>query len=345
MFTKYKRDMEHQLLMAKIFLTVVPSRLYAKTVRSIVKNDLFHSFSPSSAIIGLTYRCQCKCMHCSAASYERDSSRELSFSEITGLLDRIEELGVPRVNLSGGEALLRKDIFEIIKYASKRFVTVLESNGQLLGEDTVRKLKENKVSCVAVSIDSYAPHTHDKLRNLAGCFERAVAGIANCVKNKIPCLISTYISAERANLDTIKGLMDLARKTQVLAVRVMPPRPVGSFSCHVSSLLSREQELFITRNIDAGLAYFKGIPAPKICGIFTKSTFYVSPYGEIQPCPFMPLSFGNIKKEPLDLLLKKMWNHKVFHSQHRDCLILNADFREKHIVSSGAGAFPIEVEK
>lgn len=350
MLTRFKKNIEHQLLMAKIFLAVTPFRLYARTITNILKNDLFRSYSPSSAVIGLTYKCQCKCIHCSAGLYKKDRSRELSFEEVIRLLEQIEKLRVPRINLSGGEALLRSDIFEIIEYASKRFVTVLESNGQLLNEETIRRLKKSNISCIAVSIDSYISHTHDKLRNLEGCFERAIIGITNCVKNKIPCLISTYISSERADSENIKGLMALAKKMKVLAVRVMPPRPVGSFSCYTSSLLNKEQERYIERNIDPAIAYFKGIPAPRICGIFTKATFYISPYGEVQPCPFMPLAFGNIKKEPLESLLGRMFDHRIFDKPYRDCLILNKDFREKHIPQPATGPdkeilFPLAAEE
>jgi MoaA/NifB/PqqE/SkfB family radical SAM enzyme len=289
-------------------------------------------------------------VHCSAALYEKDHSGELSFSEVIGLLNQIDRLGVPRINLSGGETLLRSDIFDIIKYATKKFVVVLESNGQLLNEENARRLKKAGLSCIAVSIDSHIPHEHDKLRNLDGCFKRAVSGIASCIKQGIPCLISTYIPSEKANFRDISGLMSLAKKMKVLAVRVMPPRPVGSFSCHVNSLLDKVQERYIENNIDPAIAYFKGIPAPKVCGVFTKATFYVSPYGEIQPCPFLPLSFGNIKEQELQPLLEKMFKHRVFDKQQRDCLILNPAFRKEHIPCPPSGEFgkkifPIAIER
>ncbi len=330
-------------------MAVTPFHLYAKVIASVLKNDLLRSYSASSAVVGLTYKCQCKCVHCSAGSYEKDSLNEMSYEEVTRILESAAKLGVPRINLSGGEPLLRKDIFDIVSFASKRFVTVLESNGQLLDDNAVLRLKKSGVSCVSVSIDSYKPDIHDKLRGLGGCFEKAVMGIKNCVKNKIPCLISTYITSERADLENIKGIMALARKLKVMAVRVMPPRPVGSFSCREASLLSKEQERYIEENIDHSLAYFKGIPAPKICGIFIRSTFYVSPYGEVQPCAFMPLSFGNIREEGLGPILEKMWGHAVFKGHGRDCLILNAGFRKEHIPagvnSAQRSIFPVEILK
>lgn len=336
------------ILSSKIFVTVTPPHLYYRVMKNAIKNSL-RLYSPSSAILGVTYKCQCNCVHCSAGLYDKNFNRELKTNEWFSLLDEISKLGVPRINISGGEALLREDILEIITYASKKFVTILESNGQLLTEEIAGKLKKSNVSCVAVSIDSYVPVVHNALRGIDGCFEKAVTGIANCRKVKLPCLISTYLTKERANRGNIDNLMALARELDVLAVRVMPPRPVGSFSCHIDSLLDKESENYIMEHIDPGIAYFKGMPAPKVCGIFTHSTFYISPYGQLQPCPFMPLCFGNIKKEKLAVILNKMWSHSIFSCrQDKKCLVLNSGFRDRYLnVNTGnkkeSILFPINI--
>lgn len=346
MLRKLNNFIKHNSLIGKVFFLVTPLRLYPKVMGSVLKNDFFRIHSPSSAVIGLTYRCQCQCVHCSASSYRKNLPDELTYPEIKILLNQIGKLGVPRINFSGGEALLREDIFEIIECASKEFITVLESNGQLLTDDNVRRLKNANISCVAVSIDSYNAGVHDKLRGLSGCYSAAVKGILNCVKNRIPCLISTYVSSDRADSENINGLMKLARELKVIAVRVMPARPVGSFSCQVSSLLNKENESYILGNIDQSIAYFKGIPSPKYCGIFSRSTFYISPYGEIQPCPYMPLSFGNVRKKELMQILDVMFAHPMFRLENRGCLILDGNFRKNHIEKNfdNKTVFPIEIK-
>lgn len=333
-------------LISKIFARLVPYHLYWKVFNNTCKNIL-HIYSPSSAILGLTYRCQCKCIHCSAGLYNKDTEGELTTKEWFSLLNDISYLGVPRINITGGEALLRKDIFEIVEYAAKKFVVILESNGQMLTEENVKRFKKCHVSCIAVSIDSYDSSIHDNLRNLKGCFQNAVEGILNVTKNKIPCLLSTYVTSERVNSENIGNLIVLAKQLCVLAVRIMPPRPVGSFSCQVNSLLSEVEEQKIIGLIDPYLAYFKGMPAPKQCGVFNRATFYISPYGEIQLCPYLPLSFGNIREQSLPKLLERMWNHPIFKVKTRSCLILDADFRNKYIPQSNHNdtsyLLPIEV--
>jgi len=66
--------------------------------------------------------------------------------------------------------------------------------------------------------------------------------------------------------------------------------------------------------------------------IFFRNTFYVSPYGEVQPCPYMPLYFGNVKEEALSNILHRMWRHDIFSKiDSKECLILNKDFQAQFI--------------
>lgn len=323
-----------------MFFKLAAPRLYGKVIGNALRRGM-KARVPASAILGMTYDCQCQCVHCSAGLYKNQVSRELSGQEWKELFDLIHRMGVPRVNLTGGEALLRKDIYDMVAYAARFFVVILESNGLRVSREVARRLKEACVSCVAISIDSTSGHEHDGLRKSEGCFDQALEGIRNLHQEGVPCIMSTYIPAERARADYVQGLMMLARRMKVTAVRILPPRPVGSFSCHVSSLLRRKDEILIRNCSDPFISYFNGIPSPRTCGIFSKATFYVSPCGDIQPCPFMPLSFGNVKDTRLDVLLERMWDHAVFQNEGKECLVLSAAFRKKHL--EGRGTYPVEV--
>ncbi|OGS07523.1 MAG: hypothetical protein A2270_09665 [Elusimicrobia bacterium RIFOXYA12_FULL_51_18] len=343
---KFADKLKSFVLVLRIFLKVTRMRLYYRVFANAIKNAAgLHS--PSSAVIGLTYMCQLRCSHCSAGLYKRETAEELSTAQWLAILGAISDVGVPRLNISGGEALLRKDIFDIIRFASRHFVTVLESNGLLLTEGTLLDLKTAGVSCVAVSIDVPDPKEHDALRNNAGCFKSAIQGLKNCVKAAVPCLISTYVTSKRADAQgDIHAIIKLARDLGVMAVRVMPARPVGSFQCHAAETLNPKQEKELLKNLDPCITYFKGLPAPDDCGIFKRSTFYVSPYGEIQPCAYLPLTFGSALKGPLATTLDKMWSHTIFKVPHKDCLIIDPAFRNRHIPSGEnvKGKFPLEIK-
>lgn len=331
-------------LVSKIFFRVAPPRLWPRVIGNSLKN-LAGFYSPASAVIAVTYRCQLGCAHCSAGLYRRDG-RELTLDEWKEVLSQAWRLGVPRLNISGGEALLRPDILELIRFASGRFVTVLESNGGMLDAGKIQDLKKAGLACAAISVDSPDAAEHDRLRGKEGCFAAARRALRLCARAGLPAVISTYVTAERANAENLAALEDLARRTGALAVRVMPARPVGSFWCAANSKLSPAQEKFIVGTMNRSLCYFKGLPGPEECGIFRRNTFYVSPYGEVQPCAYLPLAFGDAPEEPLAGVLERMWTHRVFATPRRHCLILDDAFRVEHVpVSEGsAGKLPFRVK-
>jgi MoaA/NifB/PqqE/SkfB family radical SAM enzyme len=331
-------------LVLKIFFRVTPPGLWPRVLGNTLKN-LAGSRIPASAVIGATYRCQLGCEHCSAGLYKRDG-RELTLEEWKTVLSQAYKLGVPRLNISGGEALLRTDILELIRFASARFVTVLESNGETLDAGKIKDLKKAGLACAAVSIDSPDPAEHDRLRRKAGCFAAAKRALGLCAGAGLPAVISTYVTAERAGAANLSALEELARDTGAIAVRVMPARPVGNFCRSADSALSPGQEKLIMETMDRSLCYFKGLPGPEECGIFKRNTFYISPYGEVQPCAYLPLAFGDVPAEPLAVVLERMWTHRIFDAPRRQCLILDAAFRAEHLPGTEdfAGKLPVRVK-
>ena len=74
-------------------------------------------------------------------------------------------------------------------------------------------------------------------------------------------------------------------------------------------------------------------PKPTLSRVGGKAYLYISPYGEVQPCCFIPLSFGNIRDEPVSAILDRMWNHPMYKHKclRTECPMLNAAFRRDFI--------------
>ena len=128
----------------------------------------------------VTQRCNLHCMHCYASSTDRDYPGELTTQEGCALLDDLAAFGVPVVMFSGGEPLLRPDLFELMRHARDRGMrAVLSTNGTQLGPGEARQLREVGVSYVGVSLDGLE-RTHDLVRGARGAFAASVAGIKAC---------------------------------------------------------------------------------------------------------------------------------------------------------------------
>ncbi|HEB79815.1 MAG TPA: heme d1 biosynthesis radical SAM protein NirJ [Rhodospirillales bacterium] len=128
----------------------------------------------------LTRRCNLTCKHCYTTSADVDFPGELSGDEIFKVMDDLKAAGVKFLILSGGEPLLRPDIFEISRRAKEMgFYSALSSNGALINEDNIKDIAAVGYDYVGVSIDGVR-ETHDKFRRLDGAYEAALKGIGLC---------------------------------------------------------------------------------------------------------------------------------------------------------------------
>ena len=125
----------------------------------------------------ITAACNLKCLHCYTNSTSAHNPGELSTDQAKLVLDDLAAFGVPVVLFSGGEPLMRRDLFELLAYAaSKGLRTVISTNGTLLEAEAGRRLKDLNVSYVGVSLDGIGA-ANDRFRGVVGAFDRAVAGI------------------------------------------------------------------------------------------------------------------------------------------------------------------------
>ncbi|HEX6533370.1 MAG TPA: radical SAM protein [Gemmatimonadaceae bacterium] len=125
-------------------------------------------------------RCNLHCVHCYSDSENRAYDGELTTAEGMALIDDLAEFAIPVLLLSGGEPLMRPDLFELIAHARERGVRVtLSTNGTLITERVAERLRANTVSYVGISLDGIGA-TNDMFRGHKGAFEKAMAGFRHC---------------------------------------------------------------------------------------------------------------------------------------------------------------------
>jgi MoaA/NifB/PqqE/SkfB family radical SAM enzyme len=125
-------------------------------------------------------RCNLHCVHCYSDSANRAYSGELTTAQGFALIDDLAAFKVPVLLLSGGEPLMRSDIFELIAHARDvRLRTTLSTNGTLITADVAARLRSLGVSYVGISLDGIGA-TNDRFRGHKGAFDAAMAGFRNC---------------------------------------------------------------------------------------------------------------------------------------------------------------------
>ncbi len=143
----------------------------------------------------LTAACNLECAHCRGAATRRPSPDELSTEEAMRLIDELADYGRPILIISGGEPLVRDDVFEIARYGTEKGLrVVLATNGTLVTKENAREMKEAGIRRVSISIDGATPETHDDFRGMKGSFEGALRGIGEIQRAGIELQINTTIT-------------------------------------------------------------------------------------------------------------------------------------------------------
>ncbi|MGA9549938.1 MAG: heme d1 biosynthesis radical SAM protein NirJ [Rhodomicrobium sp.] len=136
---------------------------------------------PGPVVIwNLIRRCNLKCKHCYSISADVDFPHELTTAEVFEVMDDLKAFRVPVLILSGGEPLLRPDIFDISARAkAMRFYVGLSTNGALINESNIERVKAAEYDYVGISLDGIGA-THDAFRGKAGAFDASLGGLRLC---------------------------------------------------------------------------------------------------------------------------------------------------------------------
>jgi len=157
--------------------------------------------------------CNLHCVHCYSHSRDQAYGGELDFTAGTRLLDDLSEFGSPVILFSGGEPLKREDLFKLINHAvARKMRAVVSSNGTLITPDVASRLKDAGLSYVGISLDGLEP-THDRFRGVPGAFQRALAGVRNCLAKGVK--VGLRFTMTRMNYRDVGAILDLVRAEEI----------------------------------------------------------------------------------------------------------------------------------
>ena len=155
-------------------------------------------------------RCNLRCVHCYSQSRDQNYPNELSNEAGKALLADLADFGAPVILFSGGEPLMRPDIFELIQFAtSRKMRAVVSTNGTLITPEIAGRLKEAGLSYVGISLDGMEA-TNDKFRGVKGAFRMAMDGVQNCLKTGVKVVLRFTMTRE--NYRVVVEVLDLIER-------------------------------------------------------------------------------------------------------------------------------------
>ncbi len=253
---------------------------------------------PLSAFLELTNRCNLSCPHCYIP--EKNRGNELATTEVYDTIDQLAESGAIWLGLTGGEPCLRKDLLEIVGYASnKRFCVSMTSNATLIDDRVARELFDAGLSKLSASIYHITPSLHDEFVGLKGAWERSIQALTSF--SQLGGKANALITVMNWNSGSVPDLERFCRERSWLYT-IDPsifPRTDGDQSV-LRYRVSREQLLDLYSNSELFLTSQEERPGEKaldgpVCGI-GRSSSWIAPNGDLFTCRVLPWKLGNLRE-------------------------------------------------
>jgi radical SAM protein with 4Fe4S-binding SPASM domain len=256
---------------------------------------------------------------------------ELTTEEGKMLIDQLAEFSKPVLILSGGESLLRKDIFELASYGTEKGLKMaMGTNGTLIDDETAKKLAYSGVKSVAVSIDSSNSAIHDAFRGVKGAWEKAIQGVKACQRHEIAVRFNTTVTQQ--NFNDIENILTLAESLSLLDVQLffLVPTGRGKEVIDITPEMYEQMIEEVLRKYSTHPMTVKPTCAPQFMRIADQMGLDISrwtrgciagmsygrifPQGDVTPCPYLPIKLGNILETPF----KEIWANSPILKQLRD---------------------------
>jgi putative heme d1 biosynthesis radical SAM protein NirJ2 len=278
--------------------------------------DAVTDLRPSLISWNVTRQCNLRCAHCYRDARDLPDAGELNTDEGLALIEEIARAGFRVLVLSGGEALMRADLCDLIRAAAAHGLRpALGSNGTLVTEGMAGRMKAAGLARAAVSLDSADADYHNRLRGSPAAWQEAVAGMRACLAVGLPFQVNTTIT--RQNEQQMLGITDLAVELGAVGHHVFFLVPTGRgkeiaedmveaarYEQLLEALLRKQQEIEIEIKPTCAPQFVRvadrlGLPTRFPMGCLAGRTYcVVTPTGDVQPCPYLPVAAGNVRERP-----------------------------------------------
>ncbi len=274
--------------------------------------------APISMYVSLTHKCPNNCLYCSAKN--KNTEVDLSTTQWIKVINELQDMNTSIIGLTGGEPMVREDIFEIVKAIDKRSTAILFTSGYNLTLEKAKALKKSGLFSIGISLDSYDKEIHNKNRKDNDAFNWALKALRNAHEAGLYTMAQTVILKENLNEADLFRLFELAKENGAHEVKILEPILSGNLlnETNLQSILYDTQSRNKLIKIQHKANKIKEFPkistfayteseAKFGCGAGNQHS-YISASGELYPCDFIPMSFGNVR----DTSVRELWKNMNF---------------------------------
>lgn len=295
--------------------------------RFIDEHLLARTEGPTHAQISLTNVCPQNCQYC----YNKNRSGDLLHTdEIKQIIQDLKKSGVCWLGFTGGEPLLNKDIVEIIKSVGEDCAIKLFTTGEGLTEQLAVELKNAGLLYVSISLDHWNEEEHDRIRGSEGAFRAALKAIEIFKSIGVHVSVSAVISREMLHGNHVQEFLQFLISHGVHEAWLSEAKPTSEAFWNKDSVITEVERLSLVNLQDRYnkegkitvnyLAHFEGVEHFG-CNAGNKMV-YIDAFGEVSPCVFIPMTFGNVRNKSMLSIFSEMKEH--FPSE--GCCFINKNY-------------------
>ncbi|MFA5859033.1 MAG: radical SAM protein [Elusimicrobiota bacterium] len=357
--SKYEKIVKHEgSYIVTSFLPPIPSKAFNQVLSATPgKNTRFYEHTnairtaPISMFIAVTDKCNYNCWHCSNAN--KGNHDDLPLPALIKVIHGLQDMGTAIIGLTGGEPLMRNDLTDIISVIDERSISVLYTTGYGMSIEKAKELKKAGLYSVGISLDHYDKDTFDNMRNYKGAFENVLNAVKCCKSAGIYTMLQCVATSKNIDNNEIWKIIQFAKKLDVNEIRFLETMPTGRLiNLKQEDILTeteRRQLINIHRKANYSGKYPKVTAFAQIesfeqfgCGAGTQHS-YIDAKGNLYPCDFVPMSFGNVQEQPIKTLWQEM--NSIIGKPRDRCMLMETQVEIKKNIKSSLPLQPVEAKK
>lgn len=318
-------------LICSTWIPPIPSPGFDRLVKSQLLSIL-GKMVPDQVTISITEECPNNCIHC--ALPDTKNQEKLTPEAVKSTIDQVLEMGTTFVIFDGGEPLTYPGLEYLINHVDPaKAICGMFTSGVGLTEERARSLKEAGLYSLTVSFDSAFEDKHDYVRGRKGVFNSAVEAIKNGLKADL--LVNMYVVLSKDNVNELEQIYTLASELGVHELSLYEIVPTGRWMNHASEIMNptnvRKFDNFLsTAREKEGTRVFAIPQVMKATGCMAgRKWLHITPEGNILPCACIPIPYGNVYRDKIKDIWKKIREDPVYNAKY--CLMRNPEFREKYL--------------
>jgi MoaA/NifB/PqqE/SkfB family radical SAM enzyme len=351
-----------------LYVPAFPTKAFFQACRKVMA---FREKMPAvTVLVSVTSACRFRCKHC----YQKlDKGKDVDIQLLVNAAKYLQDNGMGFFNIEGGEPFLVFDrLQKLVDSIDTRSEILINSTGDGITPERLKILKKNgNLSGIMFSLHTYDPHQLNVFMGSDDAWTTLEKGIKACHSVNVPVMFNSCLSRDDFYNGTFEKVMEQARVFGGVLIQVIKPKPAGGWLESGADKFT-SQDIALAGEKMTGynnLKAFKKYPsiAPMIidedkehfgCTAGGTDRFYINAKGDVQPCEFLNISFGNIATEPFEKIYKKMratfvtsgdcWLcekyspviAELFREHHLSSLPLPPDLAEKIITNMEQGNTP-----